>query len=81
MSMTTETAADVDAVGLVQGGRVSQQRKREAVLRLLRGVREGCRTPWRIGSSVSKRVARAAVWMPTHSAERWSTATNTAACP
>ncbi len=29
-----------------------------------------CRTPWRIGSSASKRVARRAAWMPTHSAER-----------
>ena len=27
------------------------------------------RTPWRIGSSASKRVARRAAWMPTHSAE------------
>ncbi len=32
-----------------------------------------CRTPWRIGSSASKRVARWAAWMPTHSAssDRW----------
>ena len=27
------------------------------------------RTPWRIGSSASRRVARAAAWMPTHSTE------------
>jgi transposase-like protein len=37
MSMTTETTADADAVGLGRGGRMSRQRKREAVLRLLRG--------------------------------------------
>jgi transposase-like protein len=37
MSMTTETTADTDAVGLGRGGRMSRQRKREAVLRLLRG--------------------------------------------
>ena len=35
--MTTETTADVDAAGLGRGGRMSRQRKREAVLRLLRG--------------------------------------------
>jgi transposase len=35
MSMTTETTAD--AVDLGRGGRMSRQRKREAVLRLLRG--------------------------------------------
>jgi transposase len=35
MSMTAETTAD--AVGLGRGGRMSRQRKREAVLRLLRG--------------------------------------------
>ena len=35
--MTTETTADTDAVGLGRGGRMSRQRKREAVLRLLRG--------------------------------------------
>ena len=35
MSMTTETTAD--AAGLGRGGRMSRQRKREAVLRLLRG--------------------------------------------
>jgi hypothetical protein len=28
-----------------------------------------------IGSRASKRVARRAAWMPTHSAEQWSTAT------
>src|SRR5690242_10344497 len=39
------------------------------------------RTPWRIGSSASKRVARAAAWTPRHSTEQWSTATNTAAGP
>jgi len=47
-------------------------------------LRECCEvTPdaWRIGSSASKRVARAAARIPTHSAERWSTATNTTACP
>src|SRR5919205_1506865 len=37
MSMTTETTADTDAVGLGRGGRMSRQRKRDAVLRLLRG--------------------------------------------
>src|SRR3954470_20332271 len=37
MSMTPETTADTDAVGLGRGGRMSRQRKREAVLRLLRG--------------------------------------------
>ena len=35
--MTTETTADADAVGPGRGGRMSRQRKREAVLRLLRG--------------------------------------------
>ena len=39
---------------------------------------EAARTPWRIGSSASWRVPRRAAWMPTHSAEQWSTATNTA---
>src|SRR5947199_8803258 len=34
--MTTETT-DTDAVGPGRGGRMSRQRKREAVLRLLRG--------------------------------------------
>jgi transposase len=37
MSMTPETTAATDAVGLGRGGRMSRQRKREAVLRLLRG--------------------------------------------
>src|SRR3954467_13090989 len=37
MSMTTETTADTDAVGLGRGGRMSRQRKTMAVLRLLRG--------------------------------------------
>src|SRR5215213_7436113 len=37
MSMTTETTADTDAVDLGRGGRMSRQRKRDAVLRLLRG--------------------------------------------
>src|SRR5690349_17470626 len=37
MSMTTETTADANGVGLGRGGRMSRQRKREAVLRLLRG--------------------------------------------
>jgi transposase len=37
MRMTTETTADTNAVGLGRGGRMSRQRKREAVLRLLRG--------------------------------------------
>src|SRR3954452_9526883 len=32
-----ETMADTDAVGLGRGGRMSRQRKRDAVLRLLRG--------------------------------------------
>jgi transposase len=35
--MTTETTADTDAVGVGRGGRMSRQRKRDAVLRLLRG--------------------------------------------
>ena len=35
--MTTETTADTDPVGLGRGGRMSRQRKCEAVLRLLRG--------------------------------------------
>src|SRR3954468_14249014 len=39
------------------------------------------RTPWRSGSSASKQSARPLAWMPTHSAEQWSTATNTAAWP
>src|ERR1044072_5362441 len=37
VSMTTETTVDTDAAGLGRGGRMSRQRKREAVLRLLRG--------------------------------------------
>ena len=37
MSMPTETTAEADAVGLGRGGRMSRQRKRETVLRLLRG--------------------------------------------
>src|SRR5690348_3218948 len=37
MSMTTETTADANGVGPGRGGRMSRQRKREAVLRLLRG--------------------------------------------
>src|SRR5215213_2357063 len=37
MSMTTQTTAEGDAVGFGRGGRMSRQRKREAVLRLLRG--------------------------------------------
>jgi hypothetical protein len=37
MSMTTETMAEANGVGLGRGGRMSRQRKREAVLRLLRG--------------------------------------------
>src|SRR3954449_11533131 len=37
MSMTPETTADTDGTGLGRGGRMSRQRKREAVLRLLRG--------------------------------------------
>jgi hypothetical protein len=37
MRMTTETTAETDVVGLGRGGRMSRQRKREAVLRLLRG--------------------------------------------
>jgi hypothetical protein len=39
------------------------------------------RTAWRSGSSASKRVARRAAWMPTHSVEQWSTVTKIAACP
>ena len=37
MSMTTETRADTDALGLGRGGGMSRQGKREAVLRLLWG--------------------------------------------
>src|SRR3712207_4546482 len=37
MSMTIETTADAAAAGLGRGGRMSRQRKREAVLRLLLG--------------------------------------------
>src|SRR5436305_4837335 len=37
MSMTPETTADAVAVSPGRGGRMSRQRKREAVLRLLRG--------------------------------------------
>jgi transposase len=37
MSMTAETMTDTDVVGPGRGGRMSRQRKREAVLRLLRG--------------------------------------------
>ena len=37
MSMTTETTADANGVGLGRSGRMSRQRKREAVLRLLWG--------------------------------------------
>jgi transposase len=37
MSMTTETRMEANGVGLGRGGRMSRQRKREAVLRLLRG--------------------------------------------
>src|SRR4051812_11811656 len=39
------------------------------------------RTPWRSGSRASKRFASREAWMPAHSAEQWSTATNTAAWP
>ncbi len=39
------------------------------------------RTPWRMGSSASKRVERRAAWMPTQSALQWSMAMNTAAWP
>ena len=35
--MPAETTADTDTVGPGRGGRMSRQRKREAVLRLLRG--------------------------------------------
>ena len=35
--MTTETTSDANEVGLGRVGRMSRQRKREAVLRLLRG--------------------------------------------
>jgi transposase-like protein len=37
MSVTTQTTTDADATGLGRGGRMSRQRKRDAVLRLLRG--------------------------------------------
>jgi transposase len=37
MSMTRQTTAEGDAVGRGRGGRMSRQRKREAVLRLLWG--------------------------------------------
>src|SRR3954447_8818625 len=39
------------------------------------------RTPWRTGSSASKRLPEGAAWLPTHSPEQWSTATNTRARP
>src|SRR3954470_3771305 len=39
------------------------------------------RTACLTGSSASKRSARRLAWTPTHSAEQWSTATNTAAWP
>jgi hypothetical protein len=39
------------------------------------------RTPWRTGSSASKRLPERAAWLPTHSPEQWSTATNTRARP
>src|SRR4030095_14583355 len=35
--MTTETTTDPRAIGAGRGGRMSRQRKRDAVLRLLRG--------------------------------------------
>ena len=35
--MTTETTADTGASALGRGGRMSRQRKRDALLRLLRG--------------------------------------------
>ena len=35
--MTTETTTDTGAADLGRGGRMSRQRKRDAVLRLLRG--------------------------------------------
>ena len=38
-------------------------------------------TPWRTGSSASKRLPERAAWLPTHSPEQWSTATNTLARP
>jgi transposase-like protein len=37
MSVTTQMTTDVDVTGLGRGGRMSRQRKRDAVLRLLRG--------------------------------------------
>ena len=37
MSVTTQTTMDAGATGLGRGGRMSRQRKRDAVLRLLRG--------------------------------------------
>src|SRR3954454_6393965 len=39
------------------------------------------RTLWRTGSSASKRLPERAAWLPTHSPEQWSTATNTRARP
>src|SRR3954447_22745277 len=39
------------------------------------------RTPWRTGSSASKRLPERAAWLPTHSPEQWSTATKTRARP
>jgi transposase len=37
MSVTTQTTTDAGVTSLGQGGRMSRQRKRDAVLRLLRG--------------------------------------------
>jgi hypothetical protein len=52
----------------------------EAAAHALAGSRH-CRGRRRLGSRASKRVARSAAWMPTHSALQWSMATNTAAWP
>ena len=39
------------------------------------------RTPWRMGSRASKRVARREAWIPTSSLVQWSTATKTVTWP
>src|SRR3954462_14269988 len=39
------------------------------------------RTPWRTGSTRARRLPERAAWLPTHSPEQWSTATNTRARP
>jgi hypothetical protein len=57
MSMTTETMADADAVGLGRGGRMSRRRKREAVLRPLWGE-----DPELVSRSLGVRAATLSGW-------------------